>query len=59
MRCSPCGRQFESIEDLLQHYVTSAIHPTCLKCEEGYVDDETYHKVSFATLVELVEVVSE
>ncbi|OJT01686.1 Zinc finger protein 2 [Trametes pubescens] len=43
-RCEPCRRQLRSKEDLLQHYVTSPLHPHCALCEVGFVDDEACDK---------------
>ncbi|KAJ4464003.1 hypothetical protein C8J55DRAFT_391575, partial [Lentinula edodes] len=34
--CKQCGRQYENVAELQQHYLTSIRHPTCSACEIGF-----------------------
>ncbi|KAJ6532690.1 hypothetical protein DFH09DRAFT_132349 [Mycena vulgaris] len=43
-RCTACRRQFPTPEELKDHFALSSDHPTCKKCELGFLDDAALHE---------------
>ncbi|KAJ3901558.1 hypothetical protein F5879DRAFT_807087, partial [Lentinula edodes] len=44
--CKQCGRQYENVAELQQHYLTSIRHPTCSACEIGFETEKRQQAVN-------------